>query len=69
MRGQSQRVKILVVDDDPQLLCHRHYSDHVGMFYAVVLEGSSCQEGIVERLSLAERAAFSDVRLRVTDMW
>ena len=50
-------------------LRHCHDTDHGLVLYAVVLESATCQEGIVEGLSLAERAAFPDVRLGDTDMW
>ena len=53
----------------PMRLGHGHYTDHVLVLDAVILERAPCQEGIVERLPLAERAAFPDARLGVTDMW
>ena len=50
-------------------LGHGDYADHRGVFSAVVLEGSTRHEGIVERLPLAERPAFPDIGLRIDDVW
>jgi len=54
--------------DNHSSSCHDHFSNHPGMFYTGVLEGSSRKERIVERLSLAQWPALPDITFPCDDV-